>query len=278
MRPERYTYHYDRPEGRGGLRRRIVFVLLVLLALVLLVLSRTHNERLLAIRTQITDFLSPVVQAVTWPVRKTHDWMADKDALLEAHHENSQLREENENLRQWESVAKMLKAENENLRALAGYKPVETMHYVTAQVIGQSPSAYAGKLLINVGSVQGVTSLAPVIDAYGLIGRTIEVGENSAHVLLLSDPASRIPVITADSRRRAILTGTGDALLQMSFIDGDAKDITLGESVMSTAQGGLMPESVVVGTIFRREADGELLVKPLRPLAEGEYVRVMVEH
>lgn len=277
MRPERYTYQYDQAHGgRGALRRRLVFLVLVLLSVALLILGRTHNERVVEIRTELTDFVAPIIKVVTWPIRATRSWIADKDALLEAYQENLMLREENENLRQWESVAKALKAENIQLRELADYKPVETVQYVAAQVIAQSPDAYAGKLLISVGSAQNIPSLAPVIDAHGLVGRTIEVGEQSARVLLLSDPASRIPVITADSRHRAILAGTGDELLRMTFVDGNTKDITLGESVMSTAQGGLMPESVMVGTIFRREADGDLLVKPPRPLAAAEYVRVMV--
>lgn len=279
MRPERYSYHYDRPtDGRGGVRRRMGIVLLVILGLALLALSHTQNERLMHLRTVAMDGLTPVIDVVTWPVREVKIWLEDKDALLAAHKENQELREENENLRQWQSVAKALKAENENLRALADYKPVENVSYVAAQVVGQSPGAYAGRLLINVGAAENIPSLAPVIDSNGLVGRTVEVGEHSSRVLLLSDPTSRIPVITADSRRRAILTGTGDALLHMTFIDGDAKDIALGEGVMSTAQGGLMPESVVVGTIFRRDEGGELLVKPPRPLAQAEFVRVMVGH
>jgi len=277
MRPERYTYQYDRPQqGKAALRRRLFILVLVVVATLLLILNRAHNARLTEIRAELGDFIAPIMQVVTVPVRGFHNWVADKNALMQAHEENQRLREENDTLRQWESVSKALKAENENLRKLADYRPVDNIKYVAAQVIGQSPDAYTGKLLINVGSGSAIPSLAPVIDAEGLIGRTMVVGDHGGRVLFLPDPPSRIPVITADTRHRAILTGTGDELLHMTFVSGDADEIKLGETVMTTAQGGLMPESVMVGTVFRRDADGDLLVKLPRPLAQAEYVRVMV--
>jgi hypothetical protein len=71
------------------------------------------------------------------------------------------------------------------------------------------------------------------------------------------------------------LAGTGDELLRMTFVGGDSQTIALGEPVMTTSEGGLIPDSVMVGTVFRRTNNG-LLVKPNRPLASAEYVRVMV--
>ena len=276
MRPERYSYSYNSGAGGGrSLRARAAIGVLVLVALVLLLMARSGNPRLVAMRADLGDFLSPVMETVTIPVRGFRNLIANKKALFNAFEENKQLQDENEKLRQWQSVAQALKAENEALRKLAGYAPVTEVEYVTAQVIAQSPDAYTGTLMINAGSAQGLKSLQPVVDSYGLVGRVVEAGNRTARVLLLSDSSSRVPVVTVNSRARAILAGTGDELLRMTFIVGDEKQIALGESVMTTAEGGLIPESVIIGTVFRRDANG-VLVKPVRPLARSEYVRVMV--
>lgn len=275
MRPERYAYSYASNTSTRNLASRVWVAVLVLLAVGLLVLSRLHHPLVMNLRAEAGDALRPVLELVTVPVRGVRNMLQNKDALFRAYEENKQLRAENETLRHWQGVAQALKAENESLRALAAYHPVESASYVTAQVIAQSPTAYAGTLMINAGAEQGLISLQPVIDAYGLVGRVVEVGDRTARVLLLSDNASRVPVITGDSRQQAILMGTGEELLRLTFVAGDASKIQLGETVMTTAEGGLIPESIMVGTVFRRDASG-LLVKPLRPLARSEYVRVMV--
>ncbi len=276
MRPERYSYSYSARGGAGkSLKSRAIIAVLVLLAVALLIMTRSHSPLTTRLRTGFAELTAPVIELVGTPVRGIRHLMENKNALFKAYEENKQLREENDTLRHWQAVAQALKAENESLRALAAYHPVENVQYVTAQVIAQSPEAYAGTLMIDAGSAQGLSSLQPVIDAYGLVGRMVDVGERTARVLLLSDTSSRVPVISGNTRQHAILTGTGDELMRLTFVGGDASQIQLGEPVMTTSEGGLIPESIMVGTIFRRDKSG-LLVKPLRPLGASEYVRVMV--
>lgn len=278
MRPERYSYSYGSNRARGGksLRARAGVAVLLVLAAAMLIMARRDSVRLADIRTELGEWVRPVMETVTIPLQGIHNLIADKRALFTAYEENKKLHEENNSLRRWQTAALALKAENESLRRLANYKPVEEVEYVTAAVIAQSPDAYSGTLMINVGLNQGLRSLQPVIDAYGLIGRLVDVGDTHARVLLLSDATSRVPVITGTSRQHAILAGTGEELLQMTFVGGNPKTIQLGETVMTTSEGGLIPESVAIGTVFRREKSGTLLVKPLRPLVSTEYVRVMV--
>lgn len=275
MRHERYAYSYAAGGGNRSLKSRAVVAALVLLAVVLLVLARAKSPFVERLRTTLDGVVAPTMKVVNAPVRGAEKVVAEKTSLLTTHQDNQRLREENESLRHWQAVAQALKAENDNLRTLSAYRPSENVTYVTARVIAQSPDAYAGTLMIDGGLAQGLASLSPVIDSYGLVGRLVDVGEHTSRVLLLSDSRSRVPVIAANTRQHAILAGTGDELLRMTFVGGDSSAIQLGEPIMTTSEGGLIPESVMVGTVFRRDATG-LLVKPIRPLARAEYVRVMI--
>jgi rod shape-determining protein MreC len=277
MRPERYSYQYnDRPGRHSSWRSRALPVLLLLLGLTLLGMARAESPYVASLRAVAMDTLAPILRTLASPVHGVRNWMDDKASLLSAHEDNQRLRAENDTLRAWETLAHAVQAENDALRALANYTPVTDMHYVTARVIAQSPSAYAGTLMIDAGSAQGLGMLMPVIDETGLIGRLIEVGTHSARVQLISDPGSRIPIVIATSRQQAILAGTGEALLHLTFITGNTDTIRLGDPVMTTAQGGLIPESIMVGTVFRRDQDGTLRVQLPRPVSQPEFIRVMV--
>ena len=274
MSRERYSYGHSDAKSRSWVGRAAV-LLLLLVGIALLVMVRTHHPFASKLRSHLLGAVTPVMTLATKPVEKARDVVNEKNDMLHAYEENKRLRAENDTLRRWQEVAQALKAENESLRSLAGYQPVEKARYITARVVGQSPSNYSASVVINVGEAAGVKMFQPVIDAYGLMGRVTDVALNTSQVLLLSDATSRVPVITGTSRQHAILAGTGDELMRMTFVGGDPKNIALGEPVVTTEEGDLIPGGILIGTVFRREGD-VLLVKPMRPLAQTEYARVIV--
>ncbi|MFM9889306.1 MAG: rod shape-determining protein MreC [Rickettsiales bacterium] len=273
MSRDRYSYSYGSSAAPKLWWQRVVTWVLVLVAVLLLVLARQPFTS--GIRERLLATLTPALSLVSQPVHMFRGLVADKDAFFAAIDENKMLREENETLRHWQAVALALKAENESLRALSGYQPVENVKYVTARVVGQSARGYGATITINAGTSEGIAPYQPVVDSEGLIGRITTVSANAAQVLLLSDATSRVPVITGTTRQHALLSGTGEDLLRLTFLEGDARAMTLGEPVATTEEGALIPGGILVGKIFRRDAQG-LLVKPPRPLASAEYVRVVV--
>ncbi len=274
MRHERYSYRYQSRQLGSSLRRRGSWLAAAALALAVLLLSLSGHPLATRLRVGMREGATPVLTLLNTPLQAATTTGSGLRDYFAAVRENRALHAENEALKRWQAVALTLRAENEQLRALAGYNPVKT-RYVTAQVIAQSPEAYGGSLTLDAGETDGLAPMQPVIDDTGLIGRVLEVGPHSASVLLLTDTTSRIPVISANSRQHAILAGTGEALLRLTFVGGNAERITLGEQVLTTNEAGLIPESVMVGTVFGRDKEG-LLVKPPRPLTHAELVRVMI--
>lgn len=274
MSRERYSTSYAQTSHGRPLIQRAFTVLLIITALTLLLLARAQHPVVASMRAQMLDTITPIADWLAQPVSGVRGLIRDKNALFNTFEANKQLRAENDTLRHWQAVAQALKAENDALRALAGYSPVSNVSYVTARVIGQSPGSYASTLTLNVGAQSGIKQFQPVVDAFGLVGRVTDIGEHTARVLLLSDSSSRIPVVTANARIHAIANGTGDEMLRLTFLGGDASDVALGEQIVTTEEGGLMPGGIILGTVFKRDADG-LLVKPIRPLAHSEYVRII---
>lgn len=274
MSRERYTAGYAPSQSRTP-RARIATVLCLLIAAGFVFLSATGHPLGSKIKRGLLDVVTPVVEWVSTPITGIRNLMDDKSHLFAAYEENKQLREETEALRRWQSVAQALKAENDSLRALAGYQPVEESKYITARVIGQSPDNLSASLTINAGEEANVQELQPVIDAYGLIGRVTELADHHSRVLLLTDSNSKIPVVTADSRIHGILVGTGGELMRLTFLGADSEKIPVGESVVTTEEGKLIPGGIAVGSVFKRDKQG-LYVKASRPLAQSEYVRVII--
>lgn len=250
-------------------------VLLLITGVTLLVLAKSQHPAALRMRANFLDLLSPLMSTVSQPVTATRSMVSSVGEYKRTVESNRQLREENDRLRHWQSVALALKAENDALRKLTGYSPSDTISYVTARVVGQSPGSYSNALMVNAGSEQGLKNFQPVIDSYGLIGRLIDVGEQNSRVLLLSDITSRVPVITGTTRQHAILAGTGGDLLRLSFLTVEQDNIELGEQVVTTEEGGLIPGGIIIGTVFRKDGSG-YMIKPVRPLSQTEYVRVML--
>ena len=134
--------------------------------------------------------------------------------------ENARLREENERLRRWQSIALALDAENQRLKANLRWIPDPAPSYVTARVVADAGGVYAKAVLLSVGPNHGIRKGEIALDERGLVGRVTEVGARTARVLLITDLNSRIPVILENSRAHAILVGTNGPRPRLVLLAG----------------------------------------------------------
>jgi rod shape-determining protein MreC len=257
------------------LLQRAAMVLLLVTALSLIAFSRAQNEAIAAARMATLERLAPVFSLLARPVESWHQASGWVDGVMRAHTQNQWLKNENDTLRHWQSVALALKAENQALRGLMQYQPVSGATYISAKVTGDLGGPFSHNLLINAGSVEGVKPYQAVVDAHGLLGRVMTTAPHSAQVMLITDVSSRVPVIAADSRDRGILVGTGGGMMQLSFLSPSHR-VKVGDMIVTTEDGGLMPPSIITGTVFSIK-NGTVLVRPTRPVADPEFIRI-VQH
>ncbi|MGA3000192.1 MAG: rod shape-determining protein MreC [Acetobacteraceae bacterium] len=223
-------------------------------------------------RIAVYDASAPIYAALAEPIGQLHGAIAEVAGLWELREENARLRDENERLRRWQSVALTLDAENQQLMAAMHWIPDPEASYVTGRVVADAGGVYAKAVLLSVGPNHALHKGQIALDERGLVGRITEVGSRTARVLLITDMNSRVPVILESSRSRAILAGTNGPLpLLLYWSDGTVpKD---GERVVTSAEANAFPANLPVGTV-RYNASGVPEVEPDANLNALDIVRV----
>ena len=161
--------------------------------------------------------------------------LVNRDTLLK---ENSRLRSEALLLEAQVQQLAALRAENLRLRALLNSSALLQDDVLVAELIGISPDPARHMVVLNKGSTDKVFPGQPLIDAQGLMGQVIEVGPNSARVLLITDATHAIPVQINRNGVRAIAEGVGRLdVLELRHV-ASTEDIQAGDLLVSSGPLG----------------------------------------
>jgi rod shape-determining protein MreC len=223
-------------------------------------------------RTAVYDASAPIYAVLAEPIGQMHTAIAELAGLWELRKENARLRDENERLRRWQSVALTLDAENQQLKAAMHWIPNPEASYVTGRVVADAGGVYARAVLLSVGPNHPLHKGQIALDERGLVGRITEVGSRTARVLLITDMNSRVPVILEGSRSRAILAGTNGPLPRLLYWS-EGTVPKQGERVVTSAEANAFPANLPVGTV-RYNANGVPEVEPDAQLHSLDIVRV----
>lgn len=257
-----------------ALAQRFGVPLLVAVAFVLLVLSRTQSTEVAQLRAQVVDTMAPVLDVMAQPVLAINDAIAAVEHLFYTYVENDRLREANERLLQWEAVARRLEQENAIYRSLLNLRAELRPTFVTARVIGDTGGPFVRTLLINTGTRDGVRAGQAAVSAGGLVGRVVEAGERSARVLLLTDLNSRVPVVLETTRYRAVLSGDNTPLPRLSFLPANAH-AEVGDRLVTSGHGGVFPPGLPVGVVASVHEGGEIRIQTFADWDRIEYAAVL---
>lgn len=231
-------------------------------------------DALLADRARVSlgDALAPLYAAMAVPAEKIGAAASFLTELWHLRADNEVLRTENDRLRQWQSVASALEAENHRLKADLHWVPTPTAAFITAKVVADAGGVYARAALLSVGPNHFVRRGMVVLDERGLVGRITDVGARSARALLLTDLNSRVPVVLESTRARAVMVGTNGPRPRLLYWS-DGAPPKEGEHLVTSGEGGVLPPDLPVGTV-RYSADHVPQVIPDALIDKLEVVRV----
>ncbi len=261
--------------------RRVLFVVLLVAALVLVAVYNREGESGPLHRIQSTVGMAAVPAqyvgahvgaAVTSVSTDVSDLTADPSTL-------SELREQNQKLRQLLAQADEYRLEVERLRGLLEIKNNSSVTGIAAQVIGSSAAAWNKSVTINKGSSDGITTGMTVMGSSGVVGQVVNVGSHTATVRLLTDPNSGAAVMIQSGRANGIVRGSLEGLLYLEDVAEEVIPV-VGDVVVTSGLGGSYTSGLIVGTIVSVEkttanATGRIVVNPNDNISQLEDVIVV---
>lgn len=243
-----------------------------------LILVNLYTDWLQPLRERALSLATPFYWVTDVPAR-IGDWAGaqfrSRQTLVE---ENSRLQRQLLLLRQQSQLLAAVKAENTRLKELMNSAAKLEQQVLVAQVIGMSPNPLEHVLVIDKGRNQGMYPGAAIIDANGLLGQIIEVGDSSSRMLLITDSSHALPVEVLRNNLRAVAEGTGDLYrLKLRHL-ADTSDIREGDLLLSSGLGGRFPAGYPVGevTAVRRDPGRAFAEVELRPRGQMNRSRFVL--
>ena len=235
-------------------------------ALLVYTYSLKHREQANGFEKVLLTLSSPLMTVLSDTNRYLLSFWDDYITLVATGKENRALRESVRqlNVRVIESQDAVL--ENERLKKLLGLKGTLQVPSVAAAVIGEESAPWFRSIVIDRGSVDGLSEGMPVLATSGVAGRLIKVAESSSRVLLLTDHASSISAMIQRSRARGVLKGKGGGLCSLEFTVQE-DDVKVGDIVTTSGVGGVFQKGRVLGevTMVRKGEYGMFQTIDVRP-------------
>ncbi|MFO1012171.1 MAG: rod shape-determining protein MreC [Caulobacteraceae bacterium] len=225
-------------------------------------------------RKTVDTVAAPVSGVVAAPGRwggAVVDWVS---SYLNTAAENRRLRQEVAELRQARDIAVALRNTNKRYEALLGLRTDPPIPMVAARTISDARGPYANSRLADQGSSRGVAVGNPVMSERGLVGRVVGVSDNLSRVLLLTDVASRTPVMVNRTNARAILVGDGGPNPKLSYLRS-REPIQNGDLIVTSGDGGVLPRGLPVGVAVKG-VDGQWRVSLSSDAAPVDFIKILL--
>jgi rod shape-determining protein MreC len=208
------------------------------------------------------------VEVVTRPIENAWHGIRDYEDLAE---ENERLREEIDRQRGATIAAEASVMEAQELLALNGLPTLAGIDYVTAQVVGVSPSNFSQTVEISQGSDRGIEVGMPVVNGAGLVGKVHKVYPDRAIVMLVTDPEFAIGVKvgvaaqTTDADQTTVTAPNGQP-------PGEGAATTSTSSTSTTSTTVVAPGTTTAPTLPRSNPLGPVVTVTTAPSATSTSV------
>ncbi|MEP0203403.1 MAG: rod shape-determining protein MreC [Halioglobus sp.] len=251
-------------------------IIAAVVVLVLVVADLRYNSLDYA-RGALDTLLTPIYWVADLPTQ-FGQWQETKlqsrDDLLQ---ETERLRRENLVMQGRSLQMASLQADNTRLRALLNSTALLRDDVLVAELIGVSPDPVRHQVVLDKGESDAVYLGQPLIDADGLVGQVVEVGELTSRVLLITDSTHSLPVQVNRNGVRAIAEGVGSLQrLEIRHVAATT-DIQVGDLLESSGLGGRFPTGYPVATVVAVERDpgqpfARILAKPTAAIDRSRHV------
>ena len=228
-------------------------IILVVISIVVMVADHRW-QHLETVRGNIESYIIyPLRYTINLPsqfIRWSDESLSARQDLLDEKHKLEEQR-----LRARVNLQKLsvLEKENTRLRKMLSAQTKIGELVLVAEILSIDLDPYKQQVILNKGRKHEVYIGQSIIDAHGVMGQIVHLGEYSSTALLVSDPSHAIPVQVNRSGLRSTAFGTGNSqLLELRYIPHNA-DLKIGDQIFSSGLGGRFPPNYPVGKIVSIE-------------------------
>ena len=274
--------------NRTARRRGIAFAVLLVVSGLLMALS--SNPTIREIQNGVSFAFRPIQGAVHDVARGIASMASAVTEIDRLRVANEALLAENRRLTTENIRLDEIRRENESLTGLLQMQAGFEFKTTAATVIARESSEFRRLVVLDRGTNQGVAVGDVAVAAGGaLAGRVVEVGPDSAKVVLVSDPGSTvIGQLATTAATGQVVGGLDDGVLVMSQIDS-SETVTVGDEVVTAGielGGGIRspyPKGLLLGQVIdvRRDANDVVQTAYLQPAAaldKLEYLLVILDY
>ena len=217
--------------------------------------ARLHY--LTEVRQGFTALLHPLEVIAHSPVAaydQIRDFITRQNVLTE---ENRTLHQRN--LQQSADLQrfKTLQDENDHLRNLLGAAKASPQPAKLAEIIHSGRDPFTHKVIVNLGTQQGIVAGQAAMDEYGVIGQVTQAYPFSSEVTLLTDKDLAIPIQIERNGLRAIAFGYGrDSTIDLPYLPMNV-DIREGDKLVTSGIDGIYPSGLAVAKVTRIERNAD---------------------
>lgn len=229
-----------------------------LLGAVLLALSIWQPTFMSGVRGAANDAATPATKPVAAARTESKGFFEALRGYYRAGSQNAALKREMELARIRLAEAASVKQENARLKALLDLQESEVEPVAVARLVGATAASSRRFAYLGAGQNDGVQVGMPVRSPRGIVGRILEVGQESARVLLLTDTESVLPVRRASDEVVAFAEGRGDGLLRIRLINLGINPIEPGDLFVTSGAGGYYQPGIAVAIATEITDDGAL--------------------
>lgn len=244
-------------ERKKALQKRIigaVVVAIVALSFVGLIFGRKNTpfEQVLKETFQSIEYY-----CVKQPLLFFSNLKDEYFSMRNVYEENERLRSALDDYATLSAQNEALKKENEDLKAINGLENIPTdFKEKTATVISRDVESWNNKLMINVGSQDGVQEGMIVLGNGGMVGKITSVNVMTSTVSLLTseNSSTEIPVMVkkkgTENEYAYGMLKSYDVEKKCFVIDMvEDVEVEVGAEILTSGLGGISPRGILVGYI-----------------------------
>ena len=240
-----------------------------------------HRFRALeTVRLSLSVLAHPVQQFAAVPSQalgRIADYFASQERLLR---ENQELKTKVLEQSAAAQEARLLRAEQEHLLAMAPGKSRYAEGGLLAEVLYSARNPFTRKVVVDKGLTHSVAPGMPVIDGQGVVGQITNVGTFTSEVTLVTEKDQSVPVMLVRNGLRAIAVGSGkDGSIDVPFMPVSA-DIQNGDIFVTSGIDATYPPGLLVAQVTSVEKNAayvfaKIVAKPAAGVENHRYVMVL---